>query len=241
MVEGNSPRQLSKVRTVSNLTEQVHDLLMGAILDGSLEPGRLYSVQALSGELGVSRTPVREAMLQLARRGIVEMVPSQGVRIVQRSLDDLKDIFEIRLWVEVPAVRAAVPKMDEADVARLQASYSRMRECALNGDTRGLENEDRVLHAVILECSGNLRVAMMIDELRDFVVTQGKTTTGRSRTPLEIVEAHRPIVEAIERGDAEAAAEAMDRHLRSSADVVLSQFASDNGDGASSADRPGLS
>lgn len=236
MVEAVSSGQLPKVRTVSNLTEQVHDLLMAAIVDGTLEPGRLYSVQALAGEFGVSRTPVREAMLQLARRGMVEMVPSQGVRIVRRSLEDLRDIFEVRLWLEVPAVRAAVPKMDEADVARINASYARMRECALSGDIRGLESEDRVLHAAILECSGNLRVAVLIDELRDFVVGQGKTTTGRSRTPLEIVEAHGPVVEAIERGDAEAAAEAMEVHLRSSAEALLAQFASD----PARSDRPTL-
>ena len=219
--------KLPKVRTVSNLTEQVHDLLMGAVVEGTLEPGRLYSVQALAGQLGVSRTPVREAMLQLARRGIVEMVPSQGVRIVQRSLDDLRDIFEIRLWLEVPVVRAAVPKMDAADVARIHASYERMREYALTGDGRGLEIEDRVLHAAILECSGNLRVAVLIDELRDFVVAQGKTTTGRSRTLLEIAEVHKPIVDAIDRGDAEGAADAMERHLLSSADALLKQFAAE--------------
>lgn len=226
-----SPKgQLPKVRTVSNLTEQVHDLLMSAIVDGDLEPGTLYSVQSLSRELGVSRTPVREAMLQLARRGIVEMVPNQGVRIVQRSLADLEDIFEVRLWLEVPAVREAVPKMEPADLARILASFNRMRECALTGDGRGLESEDRVFHAAILECSGNLRVGVLIDELRDFVVAQGKTTTGRSRTLLEIVEAHAPIVEAIERGDAEAAAQAMDRHLRSSAEALLGQFADDAGE-----------
>ncbi len=232
MTETPPTAKLPKVRTVSNLTEQVHDLLMGAVVDGSLEPGRLYSVQALARQLGVSRTPVREAMLQLARRGMVEMVPSQGVRIVQRSLEDLRDIFEIRLWLEVPAVRIAVPKMEEADVARIRASYERMRECAVSGDGRGLESEDRVFHAAILECSGNLRVAVMLDELRDFVVAKGKTTTGRSRSLLEIVEAHQPIVEAISRGDADGAAAAMERHLRSSAEALLKQFASDAAESA---------
>ncbi|MEZ5076942.1 MAG: GntR family transcriptional regulator [Solirubrobacterales bacterium] len=222
---------------MSNLTEQVHDLLMGAVVDGTLEPGKLYSVQALASEFGVSRTPVREAMLQLARRGIVEMVPSQGVRIVQRSLDDLRDIFEVRIWLETPAVRAAVPNMDDADVQRIRASYERMRECALAGDRSGLESEDRLLHAAILECSGNLRVAVMLDELRDFVVAQGNTTTGRSRTPLEIAEAHRPLVEAIDRRDADGAAKAMEQHLRSSADVLLRQFAADDLDGGGGLDR----
>lgn len=230
MAQASPDGQLPKIRAVANLTEQVHDLLMRAVVDGDLEPGRLYSVQALAGQLGVSRTPVREAMLQLARRGIVEMVPSQGVRIVQRSLDDLRDIFELRLWLEVPAVRVAVPNMDDADVDRIRGSFERMLESAEAGDGRALESEDRVFHAAILECSGNLRVAATIDELRDFVVAQGSTTTGRSRTLSEIAEAHRPIVAAIERHDPEAAAKAMERHLTTSAEALLHQFF---GDGSS--------
>lgn len=223
---------LPKVATVSNRTEQVHDLLMRAIAEGELEAGQLYSVQALAGELGVSRTPVREAMLQLARRGIVEMVPGQGVRVIQRSLDDVRDIFEVRIWLEVPVIKTAVPKMDDADLARVRASYERMQQAALAGDGRALENEDRVFHLAILECSGNLRVARLLDELRDFVVAQGKTTTGRSRTPMQIVEAHEPILAAIERRDSEAAGEAMETHLRSSAKVLLAQL----GDRGESAD-----
>ncbi|HVV89840.1 MAG TPA: GntR family transcriptional regulator [Solirubrobacterales bacterium] len=229
-MSGTAPKgRLPKVETVSNLTEQVHDLLLGAIVDGTLEAGTLYSVQALADQFGVSRTPVREAMLQLARRGIVEMVRNQGVLIVQRSLEDLRDIFQIRLWLEVPAVRDAVPKMDAADLERIHATFGRMRAFAREGDARGLENEDRMLHRAILECSGNLRVAAMIDDLRDFVIAQGKTTTGRSRTLPQIVEAHGDLIAAIDRGDAEGAAQAMARHLESTSDALLAQFADELG------------
>lgn len=222
--------QLPKVATVTNLTEQVHDLLMNAIIDGALEAGQLYSVQALADQFGVSRTPVREAMLQLARRGIVEMVRNQGVLIVQRSLEDIREIFEIRLWLEPPAVRAAVPRMEAEDLERMHAVYARMRRCAEAEDPRGLEGEDRLLHATILECSGNLRVAPMIDDLRDFVIAQGRTTTGRSRTLLEIVAAHDELIAAIDGGDADAAAAAMEQHLRSTADALVAQFAAEGSD-----------
>ncbi|MFT3864346.1 MAG: GntR family transcriptional regulator [Solirubrobacterales bacterium] len=226
---GRTPKsRLPKVETVSNLTEQVHDLLLGAIIDGTLEAGSLYSVQALADQFGVSRTPVREAMLQLARRGIVEMVRNQGVLIVQRSLEDLRDIFQIRLWLEVPAVSDAVPNMEDADIERVHCIYERMRECARQGDARGLENEDRLLHGAIIECSGNLRVASMIDDLRDFVIAQGKTTTGRSRTLLEIVQAHDELIAAIDRRDADAAAAAMARHLESTAEALLEIFAAES-------------
>lgn len=215
---------LPKVTTSVNLTEQVHDALAAAIVDGTLEPGQLYSVQALADQFGVSRTPVREAMLQLARRGLVEMVRNQGVLIVKRSLDDLRDIFQVRLWLEVPAVREAARRAGDDDRRRFHGHYARMRSAALEGDAAALEREDRLLHEAILERSGNLRLVHMIDELRDYVIAHGQTTSGRSRTLLEIVEEHDAILAAIDRGDPDAAAAAMERHISSTAEKPLAQL-----------------
>lgn len=216
---------LKPVAATVNLTEQVRDQLMSAIAEGRLASGSLHSVSALANELGVSRTPVREAMLQLAQRGLVRMVRNQGVVILGPSVEDLRQIFQIRLWLEVPATREAARKADEADKRRLWEHYENMRRFANDGDAPGLEREDRMLHTSILELSGNERLARVVNEMRDFTIARGSTTTFRSRTPEEIVTQHLPIIRAIDSNDPDAAGSAMAQHLEASASALLAQEA----------------
>src|SRR5450759_1546444 len=196
--------------------------LSEAIVDGRLAPGSLHSVQGLASQLGVSRTPVREALLQLARDGSVRFERNRGVRILQTSRHDLEEIFEIREWLEVPATRQAVQRMRSVDVRALRRSYDAMLRAGQASDAAELWHHDRSFHKKILQASGNNRVAQFIDGLRDLVLRRDATTVGRERTACEIAEEHRPILDAIEAGDADGAAEAMRRHIKTTAQLLVS-------------------
>src|SRR4051812_11027910 len=115
-------------------TDQVRETLVAAIADGALEAGRVYPMQALAEQLGVSRTPVREALLQLQQRSLIRMERNQGVRILSRTIDDLGDVFQIRQWLEVPAAQAAAANMREEDDAALADCFERMTIAAEAGD-----------------------------------------------------------------------------------------------------------
>ncbi len=218
-----SQESLPPVQQTVNLTEKVHDALIVAIVSEHLEPGELYSIKELAEQFGVSRTPVREAMLQLARRGLVEIVRNQGVRILERSLVDLESIFELRLWVEVPAIRKTAVRISDDDYDRLMETFGRMRDFASQGDGSAMEREDRHLHFTMLEVSGNLRAARMIDDLRDFVLSRGQTTSGRSRSLLAIVDEHVPILDGLKNRNPDAAAAGLQSHIEQTRDYLLNQ------------------
>lgn len=111
---------------VSSMTGRVLDQLRAAITSGELEAGRLYSAAALGEQLGVSRTPIREASHELARLGLVEIERNRGIRIVATSVEALLQGFEVRLMLEVPLAAAprAAPRTSRASAAASPRSTS---------------------------------------------------------------------------------------------------------------------
>ncbi|HLH71627.1 MAG TPA: GntR family transcriptional regulator [Candidatus Dormibacteraeota bacterium] len=212
---------LGPITVPRSRTDQVLRALTDAIVEGRLVPGTLHSVGSLAEQLGVSRTPVREALIQLSRRGMVGFERNRGVRILETTLHDLEEIFEIRLWIEPPATRQAVHRLGTPEAGIVREHFEAMHAAARQGRLAELWRHDRALHRTIVQCSGNLRAAQYLDGLRDLVLMRGATTVHRARSPLEIVEDHRPLVEAIEARDPERAAEEMRRHIRTTADLVL--------------------
>ncbi len=205
-----------------NRSEEAHAILREAISSGRMSPGQIHSVQALAEQLGVSRTPVREALLQLARQGLVEPVRNRGFLVVERSLQDVRDIFEIRLLLEPAAARAAARRANAEDVDRMQAHYHEMTAAARAGDADTMWKQDRAFHLAILEASGNSRLAQYIDALRDLIQRRGQLTT-RSRQLQAIAREHGPILDAMEKRDGAGAEQAMRHHTRQTRDALLAQ------------------
>ncbi len=205
-----------------NRSEEAHAILREAISSGRLSPGQIHSVQALAEQLGVSRTPVREALLQLARQGLVEPVRNRGFMVVERSLEDVREIFEIRLLLEPAAARAAAHRATAGDVDRVQAHYHEMTAAARAGDADTMWNHDRAFHLAILEASGNSRLAQYIDALRDLVQRRDQLTT-RSRQLEAIAREHGPILAAMEKREGAGAEQAMRHHIRQTRDALLAQ------------------
>ncbi len=196
-------------------------MLKGTLASGGLEVGRVYPIQTLADQMGVSRTPVREALLQLQQAGLVRILPNQGVLVVGRTVEDLRQVFQIRTWLEVPAVREAVVRADVDAVASLRASYARLAALADADDRAGVEAEDRAFHALLLETAGNRRLADVVGHLRDFLISNGYASTGHERSLRDLALEHLPIVEAVAAGDADAAAAAMESHLARTAEVTI--------------------
>jgi DNA-binding GntR family transcriptional regulator len=214
---------VKKVRVEGSLMNQVGDTLRAAILSGELVAGQLYSVQDLAEVLGVSRTPVREALIRLASKGMVRFERNRGVRILQTTSEDLEEVFELRLLLEVPATRLAVARMQDADLVELRTCLEGMKKAAEAGDERALMDHDRRFHAAILEVAGNHRLAVFVDSLRDLVLTRGVSTAGTSRTLHDIADEHAPILEKFEARDADGAASAMRRHVLHTAQLLIKQ------------------
>ncbi len=213
------------MRTIrpDSLTRQVYESIRASIIRGELAPGSLHSVQELADVLGVSRTPVREALIDLSTQGMVRFERNRGVRILQTSLHDLEEIFALRLLLEVPAAYLAAEQITDAALRSLRKEFAAMERAAAAENEPTLMEHDRKFHGTILEASGNRRLAGIVDRLRDLVLVRGVSTAGRSRSLGSIVEEHREILGSIERRESAATARALREHILHTAELLLSQ------------------
>lgn len=206
-------------------TDRVFASLRESILSGEFPAGSLHSVYRLADLLGVSRTPVREAVLRLADIGLVTIERNRGVRIRGVSVGDIRAVFELRLMIEVPAAAYAAAHASAADVQLLEAELDAMRDAAKHGDESRFTAHDKALHHAVGAILGNARAQHEVTALRDSILTRGASTLHRSRGMAEILDEHVPIVEAIAARDSEAAAARMEEHLVNTGALLMAQAA----------------
>src|SRR5690554_4378988 len=151
----------------TSLREMVVDALRAAIVSGEMRPGEVYSAPALAARFGVSATPVREAMLDLVKQDMVEVVPNKGFQVVTVSDTELDEITEIRLLLEPPAAAAAARRATPADVAELTRLAEAVVDAAAKGDLIGHVEADRAFHERLVELSGNDQLVPIVLQLRD--------------------------------------------------------------------------
>ena len=209
---------LAATQTLANHTRHA---VLAAIADGSLEPGGRYSVAQLAEQLGVSRTPVREALLVLEREGRVKFERNRGVRILEITAADVAEVFELRLLLEVPAAAKACGIVD---TGALEAELDAMGERSRADDEPGFMDHDERFHELILRAAGNHRLAAIVAGLRDTVRGRGASTVGRARSLEEIQAEHGAILDALRAGDADRAGAAMRYHLRRTGDLLARQY-----------------
>lgn len=215
--------QMPPVQAEPSLTRQVYDTIRNSILSGQLPRGSLFSVQALADQLHVSRTPVREALIDLSTNGLVSFERNRGVRILETSVQDLQDIFSLRLLLEVPATYRAAQQFMDDHHAQLQQAFEAQQDALEAGDQERFMEADRRFHAVILEAADNRRLAETVGKLRDLVQSRGISTVGRSRPLSGILEEHSAILTAIRSGDPRVAARAMRDHIAHTGELVVAQ------------------
>lgn len=214
---------LRELATEPSLTERARESIRGAIIDGRLAPGSLHSVQSLADVFKVSRTPVREALIDLASDGMVSFERNRGVRILETSVHDLEEILAIRILLEVPAAYRAATLATAEVLAEIRTELESMITASIENDESTTMVHDRRFHVLINKASGNSRLAAYVDKLRDLILTRGVSTVGRSRSLTTVVEQHTAILERLEAGDPVGAAAAMKRHLTSTGTLLLKQ------------------
>ncbi|WP_373466032.1 GntR family transcriptional regulator [Streptomyces sp. V3I8] len=144
---------------------QVLDALRSALVAGDLAPGEVYSAPALGERFGVSATPVREAMQQLAIEGAVEVVPNRGFRVIRRGARELAELAEIRGLVEMPVMLRLTRTVAAPCWAELRPLAEATVAAASTGDHARYAESDRVFHAAVLALSGNRQLVQLADDL----------------------------------------------------------------------------
>jgi DNA-binding GntR family transcriptional regulator len=209
------------------LRELVFESLREAIIAGKLGPGeRLMEIQ-MAEEMGVSRTPVREAIRKLELEGLVVMIPRKGAYVAGLSLKDIADVFEIRGALEGLAAELAAERITEEELEELERYLIKISEEIESGDLDKVVATDTDFHSLIYKASRNHRLSQIINNLRE-QIQRFRTTSlsypGRMKIALE---EHRKIVEAISMRDGELARKIAQEHIENAENSMMSMVQQD--------------
>ena len=149
------------------LRDVVFNTLRQAILKGELAPGeRLMEIQ-LADRLGVSRTPIREAIRKLELEGLVLMIPRKGAEVAKISEKSLRDVLEVRRALEVLAVELACQRMTEEDIKKLESAQEDFKAAVDKGEAMAIAETDEHYHDIIYNGTGNVRLIQLLNNLRE--------------------------------------------------------------------------
>jgi DNA-binding GntR family transcriptional regulator len=183
------------------------------IISGALAPGERLDETLLAARFGVSRTPVREALLQLASSGLIEMRPRQGALVAKVSAKQLFEMFEVMSELEAQCARLAARRMTDADRVRLTQAYESCRTAAEAGNADDYYDANQVFHEVIYQGSHNGFLEEQTLNLRNRLAAYRRIQLRRGRRIQSSLREHEAVMDAILAQKDEAAGEAMRGHV----------------------------
>jgi DNA-binding GntR family transcriptional regulator len=197
-----------------NLREEITQTLRAAVISGELRPGVVYSAPSLAAQFGVSATPVREAMLDLANEGLVDVVRNKGFRVTELSEKDLDDLSELRALIEVPTVRRLASTGVPADVlAALRPLAAEIEAAAARGDLIAHVTADMEFHLRLLALSGNQHLVDTVRSLRARSRIYGLRRLADRDALVPSAHEHAELLDLLADGDADGVTALMRRHI----------------------------
>ncbi|WP_084522551.1 GntR family transcriptional regulator [Nocardia inohanensis] len=208
-----SIEQFTQVEKVS-LRDKVSRALRAAIIAGEMEPGVVYSAPTLGARFGVSATPVREAMQDLARENLIAIVPNKGFRVIEVAEKDLDDITRIRLLLEPPVVREVTPLIPDADFPHLRSLAEQIVAGAQSGDLVEYTAADQIFHLTLLGYADNPRLNALVSDLRDHTRLFGLASLAEKGELVDVAREHLTIVDLLESRDQDRVEQFLRAHIR---------------------------
>lgn len=204
------------------LKDQAYAEVKRRILEDEFEPGKFLSERQVSELLDVSKTPIRAAFQRLELEGFVSISPQQGVVVLDVSLDDIADHFELRVALECFVVSSLAGNLDKKQTARLEGNLAEQRECVANQDLSRTVELDGNFHLLLSEFMGNREIQRVMWQLRDkmYRVIQRVHSRHPDRLDSNYPE-HQAIADAILAGDPVKSADAMESHLMNGRQILM--------------------
>ncbi len=180
---------------------------------GELSPGNLYSESAMSKQLGISRTPLRTALQQLEREGLIIRLPQRGFYVYQFEEKDIEELFAIRKAIEGYAVEQIAREKSEVDLKQAMKHLNAQVEARQSDDYSEFIREDRKFHENLVKALNNKRLVAIYSDLRQSIELLGLKRFKMNSQRNQSITEHKAIIKAIENGDPLAAREAVYNHL----------------------------
>jgi DNA-binding GntR family transcriptional regulator len=207
-------RELREGNLLGSLRNQVHQRLQEDILDGRYEPGEALTELRISTELGVSRTPVREAFRLLELDGLVVSIPNKGVVVQGIDEQDVEDMFDVRVHVEGIAARRAARSMDERERKELMEALALEEFYTTRDDIDSLQASDSRFHEIIFKGSHSRILQNILRTMHSHTRSARRRSLSSEGRAVEALDEHRRIMEAILSRDPEQAEILMVEHIR---------------------------
>ncbi len=205
--------------------EQAYRLIKESILYQRLQTGEIYSQEAICSELGISRTPVREALLELQKEGYIRFNRGKGVSVVALTAKEARDIMEIRIYNEQIGARLAALRATDQDLQIMKRNIDEMLNNVSCGDYKILYELDRSFHRAIFFASGNVWALRVVEDLRDhFLRLETKIQMQERNICEQIIHEHTLVYDAIKSHNAEKAVEAIKDHLIQACKRTVKQY-----------------
>lgn len=202
------------------LRDVVFNTLREAILKGDLKPGeRLMEIQ-LANKLGVSRTPIREAIHMLEQEGLVVTMPRKGAEVAKMTLKDMEDVLEIREALDELAARAACQRITKEQLMRLKDKRQDFDHCLKSGDVKLIAEADVKFHDIIYEATGNPKLVNLLNNLREQIYRYRVEYLKDSENYPMLVKEHEAIYQALSEHNEEAVVHAIRKHVTNQASAV---------------------
>jgi DNA-binding GntR family transcriptional regulator len=212
---------MEKLASERHNVDAVHDRLRGAILRGEIPPGEVLQQVPLAEELGVSRTPLREAFRLLQREGLLEGSPNRSYRVTSFSPRDLEELYVTFIPLQAIAIRLTIPRMQSADIAMMMGDLAQMDHYAEAQDVEGWEQPHREFHRRLVQHAGR-RVVELLEQLWDHAARYRRVYLAGTSYGFDAAAAeHRELLESCRAGNANIAAGQLARHLAHTALDVL--------------------
>ena len=213
--------KLRSIEVPSCLKDLAFDSLKEAILSGDLKPGVLYSEPEIARQLGISRTPVREALLDLSSRGFVTFIPRRGFQIKEITEKSIKELYVFRMVLETGIIRIAAPRINDEAILRLEALHKEDKRSAARQDMHGFVKVNRELHGFLAAFTENSFLISSFQNVRELIELASLNIKGRTRRMPDAVEEHKAIIDRLKERDTEGAVVMMQRHIQITEDLVL--------------------
>lgn len=211
------------------LRDVVFNTLRQAILTGELKPGERLMEIHLANRLGVSRTPIREAIRKLELEGLVTMIPRRGAEVAQITEKSLKDVLEVRRALDALSVELACERISAEELKQLQDACDAFEAATRTKDTKKIAQADVALHDIIVRATANARLIQLVNNLSEQMYRYRFEYIKDESTHEQLVQEHRILFESIRDKDAATAARTAKLHIDNQELSIVKQLRTEQG------------
>ncbi len=213
----------ARIERPESLKELAYRRIRDRLVSGRLQAESVYSAIEFAQGLGVSRTPVREALLQLAAEGFLDVIDGRGFRVRDYSEKEIRDIFETRRLIEAYVVERAAEGLGAPELALLDRNQKTLAERGRGDDPVSFLETDREFHMSLVRRSGNELLVSLMDRIRNHIAIFGLRALSREGRTRQVVAEHGRILKALHRRDRAEAVRALRDHLLATERHVLAR------------------